>query len=1528
MILHILQRCGPGFRSGERFIYAIKQYLCVSLLGNCTSSVNQVTGLALHVFVALLDGFKDHLKAELEVFVTNIFLSILASENSTFEHKSRVLEVFHNICGDPGGQAELFINYDCDFESIDLFRRIVDAFSKISKNPTFFLPRNAEFLSSKKSISEEHTIRHLGLEGLVIILRSLMKSSGIGLPKEKAKDAPPSSPRRARESINGVNIADLRGDNFEDDSSSVRLGTLNEDDEPDTTHGGEDSNTIHTTMSMDSKAEDDQAVYDEGCEEVMKTYDRKHKIREEIENGILKFNLSPKKGLKYLSSLGHIENTPVGIATFLRQYGEKLDKTAIGEYLGREKEYENGMCVKVLHEFVAAMDFGGMHFDEAIRLFLAGFRLPGEAQKIDRMMEKFAERYYIANKTVFASADMAFILAFSTIMLQTNLHNPAIKDDKRMTKEQFIKQNKGISSDGELPESMLMDIYDRIQATPISLNQDERNRKVKKDDQSFFASMSQDKRRKDAFNDERKEMVRSSEALFKQRSKSKVMDKTVFKHADQSYEAYARPMFEVAWAPMISVFSQIIEMVDDYDLIALCLEGFRLSIRIASRLDVFVARDTYVNALVKFTTLDSVKEMRYKHIDAIKLLINVALTDGDYLHESWGQILRGLSHLSRLQLFGNRVHSDDLFFADTSTSKSSTEKNTRGKKRPSSYNVQNMELSGIDQFTKLFTGPSRAETSRLIEEANAELIMREIDPVMIDRIFINSQNLSSESVLHFVDNLCAISLEEISTTNNNSLSCLRGKEANGDSTMAPRVFSLQKLVEVADFNMHVRPRISWTKLWSVLAIHFTAVGVDDNHALSMFAIDSLKQLSIKFLQKEELSNFNFQRLFLKPFEVIMNKSNSPEIKELILRCIDIMVLACASNIHSGWRSLFSVFRVAAAHRKADIAGIAFEITERLMTQQFDLLIFDFVELMNCLVAFVAGPHSMISLSALEHLSQCAKHLAEGKVSAAIDNQHSSSDAMGISWEKSQANMEAIGEDASVFQLWWPLLLGLSTRVADHRLVIRTRAVETLLKVLSAYGHLFSSQIWEVIFKGVLFPIMDSAKTDNTLQPQSLWPMHNPVLTKDPASWIATSASTVLSVCQQLFDQYYESGLSSPFIADVVTMLQGCIGQDIESLARMGLSSLRTLVCNLRHDVPSADEDGEATLSPPLADLVCGRVCDVTLSNLCMDFGGNATVTLDDATAPVVLELMRKWNAAPLGSNTRKYNRNMDIEESEYDVKAIAVDTPYGIGKVVSSMGKDTNAKHTIILSWGATLYSFEQFPTAEHVETERSMLTPHLTDEQRWLSLSCEAMTSMVLSLDIIDVIGDMLQAHYDSFLVNHFEQLLGVLQGSYDHARCFNADDELRAQLRTRNFMRFGDNAARLPHLLEQETKSASQLLTCSFRLYQEETNAAANGKAKAALAEPIIKRISCKMMERFLLIDALSLTSTNFFIDEQLAIYAPPVMLALNGIAGFTPEQFARNMVWVLPMLSQMTICNDRLVRACLQQVYERQVNTVLVP
>lgn len=49
----------------------------------------QVVALSLRIFVTLIGAFKARLKAEVEVFVSNIFLRILESEHTPHEHKVR-----------------------------------------------------------------------------------------------------------------------------------------------------------------------------------------------------------------------------------------------------------------------------------------------------------------------------------------------------------------------------------------------------------------------------------------------------------------------------------------------------------------------------------------------------------------------------------------------------------------------------------------------------------------------------------------------------------------------------------------------------------------------------------------------------------------------------------------------------------------------------------------------------------------------------------------------------------------------------------------------------------------------------------------------------------------------------------------------------------------------------------------------------------------------------------------------------------------------------------------------------------------------------------------------------------------------------------------------------------------------------------------------------------------------------------------------------------------------------------------------
>lgn len=85
------------------------------------------------------------------------------------------------------------------------------------------------------------------------------------------------------------------------------------------------------------------------------------------------------------------------------------------------------------------------------------------------------------------------------------------------------------------------------------------------------------------------------------------------------------------------------------------------------------------------------------------------------------------------------------------------------------------------------------------------------------------------------------------------------------------------------------------------------IGCSDNLSIAIFAMDSLRQLAMKFLEREELANYNFQNEFMKPFVVVMRKSSAVEIRELIIRCVSQMVLACVNSVKSGWRSMFMVF---------------------------------------------------------------------------------------------------------------------------------------------------------------------------------------------------------------------------------------------------------------------------------------------------------------------------------------------------------------------------------------------------------------------------------------------------------------------------------------------------------------------------------------------------------------------------------------------------------------------------------------------
>jgi hypothetical protein len=137
------------------------------------------------------------------------------------------------------------------------------------------------------------------------------------------------------------------------------------------------------------------------------------------------FSENVKEGIKYFQDVGLLPTplTDDAMAEFL--FKSELDKARVGDYLAKPKH------LAVLQKFTSFFEFTGLRIDEALRFYLDKFRLPGESQQIERILDTFAKRYFDSHEREvnheIANLDACSILAFSIIMLNTDLHNPQVR---------------------------------------------------------------------------------------------------------------------------------------------------------------------------------------------------------------------------------------------------------------------------------------------------------------------------------------------------------------------------------------------------------------------------------------------------------------------------------------------------------------------------------------------------------------------------------------------------------------------------------------------------------------------------------------------------------------------------------------------------------------------------------------------------------------------------------------------------------------------------------------------------------------------------------------------------------------------------------------------------------------------------------------------------------------------------------------------------------------------------------------------
>ncbi|VDM50204.1 unnamed protein product [Toxocara canis] len=208
-----------------------------------------------------------------------------------------------------------------------------------------------------------------------------------------------------------------------------------------------DNHAAHST-SLSSNAVRQQAVTDQ-------------QRRRQYRIALNFFNKKPARGIQLLLNWGFVEESAHAVAKLL--IGRRgLSKQMIGEYLGH---LHDPFHSSVLDHFINEIDLHGMEIDIALRHTLTFFRLPGEAQKIERIVQVFSRRYVACNPERAASfhgADTVFVLAFAIIMLNTDLHSPNIKPSRKMKLDDFIKNLRGIDAGFNIDRSLLTGVYERI----------------------------------------------------------------------------------------------------------------------------------------------------------------------------------------------------------------------------------------------------------------------------------------------------------------------------------------------------------------------------------------------------------------------------------------------------------------------------------------------------------------------------------------------------------------------------------------------------------------------------------------------------------------------------------------------------------------------------------------------------------------------------------------------------------------------------------------------------------------------------------------------------------------------------------------------------------------------------------------------------------------------------------------------------------------------------------------------------------
>ncbi|VDL76122.1 unnamed protein product [Nippostrongylus brasiliensis] len=525
----------------------LKDNLCRSLLQLLDTEKLPVLAATNRACFLLFESMRSQLKFQLEAYfhkLKGIVLNEQVLRTTSYEQKEMALESIVQLWRIPGLVTELYLNYDCDLYCSNVFEEL-----------TKLLVENAFPMSGL------HAHSLISLDALLVVIdmidqncvcrqAALVRPHGVDPKVASALPLP---------ILSGYDIGQrilASGSDMSNSSPERSEANLFYERSLIANRHAPSHNMPSMEQVIDQKKR--KRIFAEGTELFNQSPKKVINCAVEKQREASAFNVAERTqlvGIEYLREKGLLGSDPASVVSWLRS-NPQLDKKRIADYICSRK-HADVSCL-----LMKSFPFENTRLDDALRMFLETFRLPGEAAEISMVMQHFSEQWYKANHEPFHHVDAAFTLSYAIIMLNTDQHNPQVRRNQPpMTVDCFKRNLSGTNGGADFDPDMLVTMYNAI---------------------------------------------KSEEIVMPAEQTGTVKENYLWKHAPTGWNDH--DLFSIAWGPAVAALTYVFDKSEHDVILQKALNGFRKCASIAAHYGMKDVFDNLIIHLCKFSTLTANSE--------------------------------------------------------------------------------------------------------------------------------------------------------------------------------------------------------------------------------------------------------------------------------------------------------------------------------------------------------------------------------------------------------------------------------------------------------------------------------------------------------------------------------------------------------------------------------------------------------------------------------------------------------------------------------------------------------------------------------------------------------------------------------------------------------------------------------------------------------------------------------------------------------------------------------------------------------